>query len=48
MARLWAWAIRGRSHVAPLLEKAYIPGALPLTLGSLGLVLLYLLLVSFL
>lgn len=47
MARLRAWASRAWFHVATLLEKPNVPGALPLTASAVGIVLAYLVFISF-
>lgn len=47
MGRLRAWASRAWVHVATLLEKPNVPGAVPLTISAVGIILAYLVFVSF-
>ena len=47
MGRLHALASRVWFHVATLLEKPNVPGVLPLTISAIGIVLAYLVLISF-
>ncbi len=47
MGRLRAWASRAWFHIARLLEKPNVPGVLPLTISAIGIVLAYLLFISF-
>ncbi len=48
MGRIRAWAARAWFHVAILLEKPNVPGAVPLTMTALGIVIAYVLFISFL
>ncbi len=48
MGRIRAWAGRAWIHIGTLLEKPNVPGVLPLTMTALGIVIAYVLFISFL